>query len=147
MQKPARPENPVALLPLTRPDGQQEKEASLKSKRLSAISAVALMSALSFASVVPASAQAIFSSPRAAASAGLNPNAANNPNAMNPNATGDPAPSGDASPYTAIFSQIQTATTGLLSGPGALAFGVLILGLGFGVAWRLVTKGVKSVAK
>ena len=93
MQKPARPENPVALLPLTRPDGQQEKEASLKSKRLSAISAVALMSALSFASVVPASAQAIFSSPRAAASAGLNPNAANNPNAMNPNATGDPAPS------------------------------------------------------
>lgn len=92
----------------------------------------------------PASAQAIFASPRAASAAHV----AYQGNAQTAEAAA-PADTGTApaDPYAAIFGQVQTAVTGLLSGPGALAFGVLILGLGFGVAWRLVTKGTKSIAK
>lgn len=112
---------------------------------LAAMLALGSVSALAPA---PVAAQNIFASPSAARSAGVNTTQSGYAYAASqPMAAGDPAPTGDASPYTAIFSQIQTATTGLLSGPGALAFGILILGLGFGVAWRLVTKGVKSVAK
>lgn len=119
------------------------------SRKFSVISAVALTALSSLGPVVSsASAQSIFASPRAASAAGV----AYNGNSKNSNyaAANDSTPSdpnAPADPYAAIFGQIQTAASALLSGPGALAFGVLILGLGFGVAWRLTTKGVKSIAK
>ena len=117
----------------------------LRSRKLSAFTvALALVGLGSVIPSAPASAQAIFASPRAATAAHV----AYHGNAETANAA---APADDtttpADPYAAIFAQVQTAVTGLLSGPGALAFGILILGLGFGVAWRLVTKGTKSIAK
>lgn len=128
-------------------------------RNVSILSAVALMAVAGVSS--PASAQSIFASPQAAHAAGMGANYVNQVRgnaiagggasstysapAYTPSSPMDPGTGTD--PYAAIFSQIQTAASGLLSGPGALAFGVLILGLGFGVAWRLVTKGVKSIAK
>lgn len=131
-------------------------------RNLSLVAALALAGLAAVSSPAPASAQSIFASPQAAHAAGMGAgyignmrqNATASPGAggaySNPAASGYATPAdttGGADPYAAIFSQIQTAASGLLSGPGALAFGVLILGLGFGVAWRLVTKGVKSIAK
>ena len=122
----------------------------MKSMRstLSLAAAVALMAISSLAGVKPAAAQSIFASPRAAAAAHVQFHG--NTENSNAQTAADSAPSDTttpADPYAAIFGQVQTAVTGLLAGPGALAFGVLILALGFGVAWRLTNKGVKSIAK
>ena len=118
-------------------------------RTISVLGAVALMAVASFGGVKPASAQSIFASPRAASAAGVSYQGGGSYSARD--LTGGTLAPNDgtapADPYAAIFAQIQTATSALLSGPGALAFGVLILGLGFGVAWRLTTKGVKSIAK
>ncbi len=135
-------------------------------RNLSILSALALAGLAAVSAPAPVSAQSIFASPNAARAAGvpggggygiasqggyMGGYARGGMSAMDTTSGGTgtapaPAPaSGD--PYAAIFGQIQTATSGLLSGPGAMAFGVLILGLGFGVAWRLVTKGVKSIGK
>ena len=118
------------------------------------VPALALLGLGGVTAPAPVAAQSIFASPMAAHSAGMGSNFAGGSarySGLQANDTGTgtgTGTSGDGTdPYTAIFAQIQTATSGLLSGPGALAFGILILGLGFGVAWRLVTKGVKSIAK
>ena len=125
------------------------------SRKLSVLSlALALVGLGAVVPSAPASAQSIFASPYAAHAAGLSYQNGGTQQARSvqsaDDTTTDPGTGGGTTstdPYAAIFSQIQTATSGLLSGPGALAFGVLILGLGFGVAWRLTTKGVKSIAK
>lgn len=117
-------------------------------RTLSILPALALMAVGTLGSVVPASAQSIFASPQAARSAGVS-SYTQSPTRYTPNdvgsGTNDGTPADD--PYTAIFGQIQTAVTGIVAGPGAKAFGILILGLAFGIAWRLVTKGTKTVAK
>lgn len=122
-------------------------------KRISLLLAGCMLALAPLSLSAPASAQAIFASPRAASAAGMPGTYQTSPTAPGAGASAV-SPTGFASandatadPYVGIFAQIQTAATALLAGPGALAFGVLILGLGFGVAWRLVKKGVGSIAK
>lgn len=122
-------------------------------KRISLLLAGFMLALAPLSLSAPASAQAIFASPRAATVAGMPGTYQTAPTSPGAGAF-VASPNGYASandvaadPYVAIFAQIQTAATALLAGPGALAFGVLILGLGFGVAWRLVKKGVGSIAK
>lgn len=126
---------------------------SRKKGILPALTLAALMALGSVGVSAPASAQSIFASPQAAHAAGVNSYSGGGgyyqPHAMQANdtGTGTPDPGAGSDVYSSIFAQIQTAVTAIIAGPGAKAFGILILGLAFGIAWRLVTKGTKSVAK
>lgn len=116
----------------------------MKFKRISMMVVACAVAALGlFGSVNPAAAQSIYAS-NAARSAMLGGRA----NDAAPMDTGGGATAPDTTAtYTAIFGQVQTSTVALIAGVGALAYGVYLLGLGYGVGWRLTGKSIKQIAK
>lgn len=48
--------------------------------------------------------------------------------------------------YTDTFAGVTSEVQGAITGPGKLAIGVMILGVIFGVVWRLISKAPKKIA-
>jgi len=71
--------------------------------------------------------------------------------ALNPNDTvvggSSPTPI-DTSAYGAAFDQMKSNMNSVATGPVGLgAFGLLVIGIIFGVAWRLIKKGGSAVGR
>ena len=72
--------------------------------------------------------------------------------ALNPNDTTDPTGTSptpvDTSAYSGVFDQMKATMNSVATGPVGLgAMGLLVIGIIFGVAWRLLTKGGSKVGR
>ena len=50
----------------------------------------------------------------------------------------------DVSGYAQTFADAKASLLAVISGPGTLAFGVMLVGLIFAVVWKLYRKGIHS---
>ena len=73
-----------------------------------------------------------------------------NGNIVRPMAEANPMDAGTTTggdpDYTDTFAGVTSEVQGAITGPGKLAIGVMILGVIFGVVWRLVSKAPKKIA-